>query len=308
MPLIEIVADDKRFFVSTKTLNNDPSFIITQLVNGKIPETKCDCVDVINPYTYCIDIDPKVLENIVGELRGVSKPSYSDDIRKVLFVNHTQTLESKKIDDTSNNTIDNQIESHQNNQVDQVNNNKDIEKINTPDIQNKNVEQLNDNSIVGGANANVNVNVNANNDSTPIQPEKPSIFRKQQQHEVNRSYVDFSASERDTAHSINNPNRFQIWGGGKSTSGNSSIGGFSSSTQNDGNTNTNRSDSEYSKFSSSAMYKESSREVPDSFLKFQAPKKSNQMIVVNKNKDANSDAPKGHHIYKPRKIEFNTAN
>jgi len=69
VPMIEISADNKRFFVTRQTLNNDPSFIITQMVNGQIPNTSCKYVEAINDHTYRIDIVPTVLETIINILR-----------------------------------------------------------------------------------------------------------------------------------------------------------------------------------------------------------------------------------------------
>jgi hypothetical protein len=91
MPLIEIIADDRHFFVCSETLDNDPTFVITQMVHSKLPCTYCTYVEKIDNYTYRIDVDSVVLETIIKTLRGVTKPSYNSDIENILFVRNSTT-------------------------------------------------------------------------------------------------------------------------------------------------------------------------------------------------------------------------
>lgn len=282
MPLIEIIADDRHFFVSLTTLNNDPTFIITQLVNETLSEILCDCVEVINKHVYRIDIDPKILEDIIRELRGASKDTYMNHIKNTLFIQQITPLEkeTKQVNEKVNDQT--QIQGQINEQTQSPSKSSNVET--------QSVEKPNDIAVIQIVTADV---TNTN--------KRTNIFRKQDELHTNKNYVDFSVSERDNI-------RLSDLLGGMNKHANTNMSVTSSIEK----SNTNRSDisdSEYSKFNSSSM-KESAYDVSDSFMDFHAPKRSKQEIkeLSNLNLNQGVKAPKGHHIYKSRKIEVNTLN
>lgn len=356
MPLIEIIADSAHFFVSEKTLNNNPTFLITQLFNKQLSTNteftkgqlcfgriSCDYVDIINMYTYRIDIDPKLLANIINELRGVINPSYVDDMKKLLFVPLplSQPLSQPLTQPLSQSqTL-------------------------TPLTQLTQLIPLTSlTQLIPTQKMKQNINENTN-DYKQQKEKNPSIFRKQQDFKelegVNRNYIDFSiASDKMESTSgktnltsgkyyNNNDHMNKFLGniGGDMTSSTGRHINFNStnSINTDTNTNTNNTDTEYSKFSdninntnsnsNSPSYKDMSYDIFDALMKFQPISESgfesesdpNINIITTGLKafkpktdltspisskilsdSSKQYVPKGHNIFKSRKIEFNTSN
>jgi hypothetical protein len=68
--MIDILVDNQKFSLSNHTLKNNPTFIITQLLNGSLqPSNYSPYIERVNSTTFRIDISPKLFEKIVEELR-----------------------------------------------------------------------------------------------------------------------------------------------------------------------------------------------------------------------------------------------
>lgn len=67
--MITIIIDDKKFTLSMGTLNANPQFVITQMLNGLIPANGYSFIERINETTFEVDMDPQQFALIVQDLR-----------------------------------------------------------------------------------------------------------------------------------------------------------------------------------------------------------------------------------------------
>jgi hypothetical protein len=89
--MIDILVDDRKFSLSHHTLQNNPTFIITQLLNNElvVPPDQLTYIEKISNTMFRIDISPKLFETIVDELRmsnseGVGQP-YDTYMKTILY-------------------------------------------------------------------------------------------------------------------------------------------------------------------------------------------------------------------------------
>lgn len=96
---VEIIADDKTFRVSNKTLENNPEFIITQIRRDNLTSVP-SIVEVINEAKYVIDIKPELLESIINNMRS------NYDVNSILFpeARTVESLEIKTAESTAEST------------------------------------------------------------------------------------------------------------------------------------------------------------------------------------------------------------
>lgn len=99
--MIEIIVDDKKFFVTNKTLQNNQNFIVTRILNGDyvINKNDDDFIEQISPTTFIIDGDKNIVEKILSDMRKKSYNNYDDEF--TFFLNKSNDLIQKKI--SSNN-------------------------------------------------------------------------------------------------------------------------------------------------------------------------------------------------------------
>ncbi len=83
--MIEILVDDHIFIVSLQTLEKNPDFIITQIINGTIQFDSCPLVEKINDKIFKIDIDPDLFASIIKNLRNATSINYISFVNSMLF-------------------------------------------------------------------------------------------------------------------------------------------------------------------------------------------------------------------------------
>jgi hypothetical protein len=79
--MITVIVDDQRFTLSTQTLNQNPRFIITQILKKTVPADANPYVTRINETTFEIDMDPGEFRQIVQELRKEPRILFTDQNR-----------------------------------------------------------------------------------------------------------------------------------------------------------------------------------------------------------------------------------
>lgn len=67
--MITVIVDDKKFTLSYQTLNANPQFVITQILNGSVPANNNPFVERINETTFEVDTDPEQFTQVVYDLR-----------------------------------------------------------------------------------------------------------------------------------------------------------------------------------------------------------------------------------------------
>ena len=71
--MITVIVDDKKFTLSLQTLNSNPQFTITQILNGLIPANSNPFIERINETTFEVDMDSQQFAQIVQDLRKESR-------------------------------------------------------------------------------------------------------------------------------------------------------------------------------------------------------------------------------------------
>jgi hypothetical protein len=84
--MIDIIVDDRTFSFSQVTLNNNPDFVVTRILNGTDPHTPISHVEQLDNKTFKLDISVPAFKKIANELRRVNDPDYFTNMHAILFM------------------------------------------------------------------------------------------------------------------------------------------------------------------------------------------------------------------------------
>src|SRR5271170_2489438 len=94
--MITILVDDRSFVFSEVTLNKNPDFIVTRIINKTIDLTNqvehviSDIVEIIDKHTFRIDMLPDDFVEVARYLRKNAYSNYAVAIESLLFQSQSQ--------------------------------------------------------------------------------------------------------------------------------------------------------------------------------------------------------------------------